>query len=88
MNVCILLLVSRLTSTRPPLSTTSLNNLYMSSGCFAIIGILVMGVPVYDKGGQRGEGVRGIAKGDGQEREYFVVSLAKMTIYPVPFFAM
>ena len=40
------------------------------------------------RGDQRGEGVRGIAKGDGQEREYFVVSLAKMTIYPVPFFAM
>ena len=29
------------------------------------------------RGDQRGEGVRGIAKGDGQEREYFVVSLAK-----------
>ena len=36
-----------------------------------------MGVPVYDKGDQRGEGVRRIAKGDGQEREYFAVSLAK-----------
>ena len=33
------------TSTSPPLSTTSLKSRYMSKGCLAIIGILVMGVP-------------------------------------------
>lgn len=34
-----------MTSTSPPLLTTSLNNLYISRVCFAIIGILLMGVP-------------------------------------------
>ena len=34
-----------ITSTRPPLATTSLNNWYMSNVCLAIIGILFTGLP-------------------------------------------
>ena len=34
-----------ITSTRPPLLTTSLKSLYISSVCFAIMGILFTGVP-------------------------------------------
>lgn len=39
-----------ITSTKPPLLTTSLNSLYMSSVCLAMIGILFTGVPTSKAG--------------------------------------